>query len=289
MSETEAMENSPEQRRNPPLDPLRGHGRLLHGRHRRSRACQPGRPPRLGGPGGRGTQPRPQRLRLRQPGGPRPAPAADRGPAAGPLPLPQAGPRDAFRRRQRPDPARRRPGSAGRKAGLRGADPEPGRRHGGPVQRPGHRLLRAGADPQQGGHLQREPPHHRRPPRCRHRGHVGAAPAERSADVGRGPPAFLPAGPPHHRRHGAGLAQRPAHPGAPLPQTPAAAQLAGGPLGDLVWAREYFVPWVVRRLRHRSSGDGITAKRPLPGPVFGPGVPLGSGEGPPGAQDPVRS
>lgn len=59
--------------------------------------------------------------------------------------------------------------------------------------------------------------------------------------------------------------------------------------GDLVWAREYFVPWVVRRLRHRSSGDGITAKRPLPGPVFGPGVPLGSGEGPPGAGEPVRS
>lgn len=59
--------------------------------------------------------------------------------------------------------------------------------------------------------------------------------------------------------------------------------------GDLVWAREHFMPWVVRRLRHRSSGDGITAKRPLPGPVFGPGVPLGSGEGPPGTQDPVRS
>ncbi|AWB90591.1 SGNH/GDSL hydrolase family protein [Homoserinimonas hongtaonis] len=31
---------------------------------------------------------------------------------------------------------------------------------------------------------------------------------------------------------------------------------------DIVWAREYFVPWVVRRIRHRSSGDGITAKRP---------------------------
>lgn len=59
--------------------------------------------------------------------------------------------------------------------------------------------------------------------------------------------------------------------------------------GDLVWAREYFVPWVVRRLRRRSSGDGLTAKRPLPGPVFGPGVPLGSGEGPPGAAEPVRS
>ncbi|GAB4099165.1 SGNH/GDSL hydrolase family protein [Sinomonas halotolerans] len=47
---------------------------------------------------------------------------------------------------------------------------------------------------------------------------------------------------------------------------------------DLVWAREYFVPWVVRRLRHRSSGDGISAKRPTAEPVFGAGAPLGSGE-----------
>ncbi|GAA1845113.1 SGNH/GDSL hydrolase family protein [Microbacterium koreense] len=31
---------------------------------------------------------------------------------------------------------------------------------------------------------------------------------------------------------------------------------------DLVWAREYLVPWVLRRLRHQSSGDHITAKRP---------------------------
>ncbi len=37
--------------------------------------------------------------------------------------------------------------------------------------------------------------------------------------------------------------------------------------GDLVWAREYFVPWVLRRLRHQSSGDDITAKRPQPAPV----------------------
>jgi hypothetical protein len=44
---------------------------------------------------------------------------------------------------------------------------------------------------------------------------------------------------------------------------------------------------VVRRLRRRSSGDGITPKRPTPGPVFGPGVPLGSGEGPMGLSDPV--
>ena len=40
--------------------------------------------------------------------------------------------------------------------------------------------------------------------------------------------------------------------------------------GDLVWAREFLVPWVVRRIRHQSSGDGITAKRPTPGPMFGP-------------------
>jgi lysophospholipase L1-like esterase len=31
---------------------------------------------------------------------------------------------------------------------------------------------------------------------------------------------------------------------------------------DLVWAREYLVPWVLRRLRHQSSGDAVTAKRP---------------------------
>jgi lysophospholipase L1-like esterase len=36
---------------------------------------------------------------------------------------------------------------------------------------------------------------------------------------------------------------------------------------DLVWAREYFVPWVLRRLRHQSSGDHVTAKRPEPLPV----------------------
>ena len=31
---------------------------------------------------------------------------------------------------------------------------------------------------------------------------------------------------------------------------------------DLDWARGYLVPWVVRRVRRRSSGDGISAKRP---------------------------
>jgi lysophospholipase L1-like esterase len=30
---------------------------------------------------------------------------------------------------------------------------------------------------------------------------------------------------------------------------------------DIGWAREYLVPWVVRRIRHQSSGDSIQAKR----------------------------
>ncbi len=45
---------------------------------------------------------------------------------------------------------------------------------------------------------------------------------------------------------------------------------------DLVWARAYFVPWVLRRLRHQSSGDGVIAKRPEPAPIFGPGLPPGA-------------
>ena len=40
--------------------------------------------------------------------------------------------------------------------------------------------------------------------------------------------------------------------------------------GDLVWAREHLVPWVLRRLRHQSSGDDIEAKRPAPAPVVSP-------------------
>ncbi|MDH6180892.1 lysophospholipase L1-like esterase [Microbacteriaceae bacterium SG_E_30_P1] len=31
---------------------------------------------------------------------------------------------------------------------------------------------------------------------------------------------------------------------------------------DVGWAREYLVPWVLRRVRHQSSGDHITPKRP---------------------------
>jgi lysophospholipase L1-like esterase len=38
---------------------------------------------------------------------------------------------------------------------------------------------------------------------------------------------------------------------------------------DLVWARTHFVPWVLRRLRHQSSGDFVTAKRPDATPFGG--------------------
>lgn len=36
---------------------------------------------------------------------------------------------------------------------------------------------------------------------------------------------------------------------------------------DLFWAREHLVPWVLRRLRHQSSGDTLRAKRPEPLPM----------------------
>ena len=44
---------------------------------------------------------------------------------------------------------------------------------------------------------------------------------------------------------------------------------------DLVWARTHLVPWMVRRIRHQSSGDGISAKRPEASPVFGGAMPPG--------------
>ncbi|MCW4459462.1 SGNH/GDSL hydrolase family protein [Microbacterium sp. MPKO10] len=37
---------------------------------------------------------------------------------------------------------------------------------------------------------------------------------------------------------------------------------------DLVWAREYLVPWVLRRIRHQSSGDNVSPKRPTAAPYL---------------------
>ena len=39
---------------------------------------------------------------------------------------------------------------------------------------------------------------------------------------------------------------------------------------DIGWAREHLMPWVLRRLRHQSSGDNVVAKRPEPSPVLLP-------------------
>jgi lysophospholipase L1-like esterase len=36
---------------------------------------------------------------------------------------------------------------------------------------------------------------------------------------------------------------------------------------EVTWAARYFVPWLIRRARGRSSGDGIVAKRPNLAPV----------------------
>lgn len=33
-------------------------------------------------------------------------------------------------------------------------------------------------------------------------------------------------------------------------------------VSDIGWAREYLVPWVLRRVRHQSSGDDVVPKRP---------------------------
>ncbi|WP_434691683.1 SGNH/GDSL hydrolase family protein [Glutamicibacter sp. Je.9.36] len=49
---------------------------------------------------------------------------------------------------------------------------------------------------------------------------------------------------------------------------------------DLQWAREHLAPWVLRRLRHQSSGDGITPKRPSAAPFAQtkPNDSLGAGD-----------
>ena len=56
----------------------------------------------------------------------------------------------------------------------------------------------------------------------------------------------------------------PFHP-EPLPRTSWRQATAD----NVDWAREYFGPWILRRLRRQSSGDGIEPKRPVPGSARG--------------------
>lgn len=42
---------------------------------------------------------------------------------------------------------------------------------------------------------------------------------------------------------------------------------AGPVLSDLAWARSHLIPWVGRRVTGRSSGDGVSPKRPVLAPI----------------------
>jgi lysophospholipase L1-like esterase len=55
-----------------------------------------------------------------------------------------------------------------------------------------------------------------------------------------------------------------------VPPRPAPKSWLGTRTDDLVWTGRYLAPWIKRRLTGRSSGDGITAKRPDLGPVTPP-------------------
>ncbi|MDQ4491560.1 SGNH/GDSL hydrolase family protein [Sinomonas sp. ASV486] len=48
---------------------------------------------------------------------------------------------------------------------------------------------------------------------------------------------------------------------------------------DIVWAREYLVPWALRRLTARIPAEEPHAKRPVAGPVFGAPMPPGTSIG----------
>jgi lysophospholipase L1-like esterase len=70
-----------------------------------------------------------------------------------------------------------------------------------------------------------------------------------------------------HARIAAGLEHALGLPGAdpawddPLPPLPRRAP-HHVVAAELAWSGRYFVPWLIRRARGRSSGDGVTAKRP---------------------------
>lgn len=53
-----------------------------------------------------------------------------------------------------------------------------------------------------------------------------------------------------------------------VPKPPLPRSWKGARTEDLIWAREYLIPWVIRQLRHPAEEE-LTAKRPEPGPVFG--------------------
>jgi hypothetical protein len=52
-----------------------------------------------------------------------------------------------------------------------------------------------------------------------------------------------------------------------VPEHPAATPWLSARAADLSWVGRHLAPWITRRLTGRSSGDTVTAKRPILGPV----------------------
>ncbi|OEU91800.1 lysophospholipase [Streptomyces abyssalis] len=90
----------------------------------------------------------------------------------------------------------------------------------------------------------------------------------------------LHAAPPGHARIAAAFSHALGLPGSDdtwtLPLPPGAATTGRyGPAAELRWSAAFLGPWLVRRLRGRSSGDGRTAKRPGLERVISEGAPGG--------------
>ncbi len=92
-------------------------------------------------------------------------------------------------------------------------------------------------------------------------------------------PDRLHAGPLGHERIAAGLAEALGLPGSDstwrtvLPGRPVPTVL-GRSQAEVRWWYEHFGPWLLRRARRQSSGDGVSAKRPELLPVGQPGLPV---------------
>ena len=61
----------------------------------------------------------------------------------------------------------------------------------------------------------------------------------------------------------AALSESP-HEEAPMSDLARLSQSSPSRLSHAVWAGQYLTPWVLRRLRHQSSGDDVLPKRPEP-------------------------
>ncbi|MCB5182739.1 SGNH/GDSL hydrolase family protein [Streptomyces antimicrobicus] len=89
-------------------------------------------------------------------------------------------------------------------------------------------------------------------------------------------PDRLHAAPPGHQRIADAVAHALALPGSddawtrPLPADATRTGRSAAVVRELRWAGAFLGPWLVRRLRGTSSGDGRTAKRPHPLPVTVP-------------------